>query len=137
MRMDAPASVYLLRDPRNGQVRKVGITQLPPEKKLAILWAGRGLYRHRGGRWLEELRESEVAPDILIVEELPTVAEARGVERIVSAALRIAGCDLLNSEGEALFRNITGEMSPSEKAMIERSKAVKKISGFPLAKCSM
>lgn len=107
-RKGLPFYVYVLRDPRDGVVRKVGITQTPRRRLNCILqpkWSGGISLRVR--RWIVEMRTAGVEPEFFIIATTRRLSKALHLEKSISIALRLSGVPLVNSEGELQAQRAT------------------------------
>lgn len=88
--------VYILIDPRDGEIRYVGRTQLLLKDRLSNHIHSRNQYTRRAG-WINELLELGLKPDILMIQDCGS--DMIGVDRAEEQWIRrfsLAGCQLFN-----------------------------------------
>lgn len=91
--------VYLMIDPRDGVVRKVGITtDLAKRSRHLVLSRKHKYNRHHAV--VTDMHNEGVSPTLVSVGEFGSKSAAIRVERTVSIALRVAGVPIVNAEGE-------------------------------------
>lgn len=85
--------IYVLIDPRTGEIRYVGATSKTLEQRLY----GHLKVRSTGhkGRWVEQLRRQGLSPRVSLVQEV-TVACWQEAERYWISYFRSVGCNLTN-----------------------------------------
>jgi hypothetical protein len=99
--------VYGLVDPRDGQIRYIGITLKSPRSRLRS-------HLHLGNSgssakkdWIRELRERDLKPDVTVLERREIIIpdsgtdhpppEAKEIEKEWISKVEKRGCDLTNS----------------------------------------
>lgn len=87
-------SIYVLIDPRSGEIRYVGQTRRSLSIRLREHVQGRRWCRRMA--WLTVLRRQEVTPVIRLVQQVP-IAAVDEAERYWIAYFRGIGCALVNS----------------------------------------
>lgn len=102
-----PYTVYVLRDPRDKQVRYVGVTRQPLNKRLSEHIGDHGhSMKHR---WLKELKSAGVRPIIEQVEVIESHRNEHDVERAYIALFVSVGCRLTNKE----YRYLSNKKYPT------------------------
>lgn len=94
-----PYVVYALIDPRNGDIKYIGITTNPEERQRAHS----SIFRPLSGNskkvdWIEELRQAKLKPIFKPIDQADTNLEARAIERYWILYYRRWGINLLNQE---------------------------------------
>ena len=87
-------SIYVLRDPRNGNVRYVGKSVAPGTRFVSHLNDPTGCLK---ALWIEELAEEGVQPVMQVVEVVPDGGNWKRAERRWIKRLLDRGVDLTNS----------------------------------------
>lgn len=88
--------IYALRDPRNGNIRYVGITKQPVRKRLSShLAAARNGKPLHISAWIRQLSKEGLQPLAEVLEETSDT----GREAVWTAQFRGEGCDLTNLTG--------------------------------------
>jgi hypothetical protein len=102
-------TIYGLRDPRDGRIRYIGCTLVPPAVRLAShISAAGGHPGERRWAWLNELRLAGLKPTMTVLESFEgDHEEASAAERFHIAAARAAGLDLANATGGGVGRRRT------------------------------
>lgn len=122
--MSVPVTIYALLDPRSKHVRYVGKTGCKPEKRLTehIRKSFNGpLTRTRKSRWLRELREAKLEPEMVVLE-VTTQEDWAARERYWISHYRVGGADLLNvcdggegpASAEEISRSLKGRRPSDE-----------------------
>lgn len=104
--MKATHKLYLMIDPRDGQVRKVGVSMKPEDRVNYLFAICRYIGSERPSPWFAEMKDAGVRPRVTVLSEFEDKSEARRFERLLSAAFRIAGVPIVNAEGEVLAREL-------------------------------
>ena len=88
--------VYVLKEPRSGAIRYVGITRSPTRRYLQHTQPG----KHRTGRWVKNwirwLQKRGKEPVMEIKADFPDRDQARLMEMLLIQELRRCGCKLTN-----------------------------------------
>lgn len=97
--------IYGLLCPLSGEIRYIG-KSIDPERRLKGHMSGArtGSYSHHTSRWLRKLERCGLAPEIVILQEVPEGDDWRQAEREWIASAIAAGWPLTNSTvgGEGL-----------------------------------
>lgn len=104
----APRKIYALVDPRDGEIRYIGITKHALERRLRehVAQVARQ-QRTAKDRWIGKLVVLGVMPDIVQLEAAPDHASGEEAERRWIAHYRGAGVELLNlTDGGAGFAGL-------------------------------
>lgn len=94
-------TIYLLIDPRNGEIRYVGATYQNTATRLSAHLCELGSKRKRA--WIKELRAEGLKPKIEKLFTCRLSQEAARREAVWIRRLRKAGCDLLNGVSTAPY----------------------------------
>ena len=86
--------IYILSDPRTGQIRYVGKTHNPKARRIAHK---RERYQNHKCHWVQSIRSVGLEPEFEVVEET-SEAEWPEAERWWISYLRFIGCPLTNSD---------------------------------------
>lgn len=104
-----PTHLYVLEDPRTGQVRYVGKTKRNPRQRLRGHIVDAKRYDYRSGRWITSLLDQGLEPVIRVLETVEEGWQAR--ERFWIKNYREAGAELTNhtdgGEGTDGFQHTT------------------------------
>lgn len=115
--------LYVLVDPRDGEIRYVGWTGRTFEQRLAEHMYSRASEHNHRTHWLAHLKRMKLLP-ILRPLQTVSIAEVANAERYWISYFRVAGCSLVNGTngGEgALGRRVSAET----RAKISATKAAK------------
>lgn len=97
--------IYGLLCPLSGEIRYIG-KSIDPERRVKGHMSGArtGSYSHHTSRWLRKLERCGLAPEIVVLQEVPEGDDWRQVEREQIASAIAAGWPLTNSTagGEGL-----------------------------------
>lgn len=105
--MDETTFIYALADPTTGEVRYVGKSNNPRRRYSSHTTSFR--YQVHKTNWIKKLREQELKPTLLVLEEVPlSLWQER--ERFWIAYYREHGANLINeTEGGGGFTTLTPE----------------------------
>jgi hypothetical protein len=88
-------TVYLLIDPRNGEIRYVGCTHNPRIRFLGHLSQARTGGKSPKAKWIKELLRKGLKPQLVPLVKTESWRHHRGLEETWIYRLGLAGCDLL------------------------------------------
>ncbi len=89
--------VYVLRDPRNGAIRYVGITHNPHRRLRQHVLARKARTGRHVRSWVLHLRRRMMVPQMEIQCEFPSREQACMMELLMIAELKKQGAKLVNS----------------------------------------
>lgn len=88
--------IYLLRDPRDGEVRYIGRTLDPRARLVAHISSARNGCRYHSARWIAQLLRGGFEPSMELLLELPEDESWQEHERRLIAEYRARGARLTN-----------------------------------------
>lgn len=117
--MERNVYIYGLIDPITNQIRYVG-KSLNPKSRLRRHIADRNLYDSYKDRWIRKLKENNIRPELIIIDEV-LEKEWQFWESYYISYFKFIGCNLTNGTNG-------GDQPPSTKGRKHREESKKKMS---------